>query len=155
MWSFIVPFVALGLISFFAWSSFRAKRAGLMDGIPSAWTLLIRPKQWVHLFWVMDLPGLVFLAGSLALILLPLSLGGGSAAKWRTPDVITPLVIGVLLMPVFAVWEWKFARHPIFPFKVMKDKHVMLILVYNLLKNIAGSTRDSYLYYTLVVSFNQ
>jgi SIT family siderophore-iron:H+ symporter-like MFS transporter len=107
------------------------------------------------MFWVMDLVGLLFLAGALACILLPLTLGGGSAAKWKTAEVITPLIVGVLCLPAFAMWEWKMARHPIFPFHLMRDKHVMSILLISFLKNIASSTRDSYMYFTLVVSFNQ
>jgi SIT family siderophore-iron:H+ symporter-like MFS transporter len=155
MWSIAAPICTLGVIAVFAWGSFRARRLGLMRGIPSAWGLFTSPKRWVHLFWVMDIPGLFFLAAGLALILLPLSLGGGVAAKWRSAECIVPLVIGVLCLPVFALWELKWARHPIFPFKHMKDRHVMIILILSFVKSIAGSTRDSYLYFTLIVSFNQ
>lgn len=155
MWSIIAPVCTIGVMAVLGWGSLRAKRMGLMRDIPSAWGLLTSPKRWVHLFWVMDIPGLTFLAGALACILLPLSLGGGSSAAWKTADVLTPLMIGVALLPIFALWEYKWARHPIFPFKIMKDKHVMLILTYSFLKSIAGSTRDAYLYFTLIVSFNQ
>lgn len=155
MWSIVAPVCTLGVIAVFAWGAFRARRLGLMRGIPSAWGLLTSPKRWVHLFWVMDIPGLFFLAAGLALILLPLSLGGGVAAKWRSAECIVPLVIGVLCLPVFALWELRWARHPIFPFKHMKDRHVMIILILSFVKSIAGGTRDSYLYFTLIVSFNQ
>lgn len=155
MWSIITPVFSLGLIGVFGWGSLKARRAGRMDGIPSAWQLLRSPKRWKHLFWVMDIIGLTLLAGAMALILLPLALGGSSAAKWKTANVIVPLVIGVLFLPLFAIWEWKFARHPIFPFHLMKDRHVMIILLISFLKNIASSTRDAYMYFTLVVSFNQ
>lgn len=37
----------------------------------------------------------------------------------------------------------------------MKDKHIMLILLMSFVKNIASSTRDSYLLYTLMIAFNQ
>ncbi|CAK9783834.1 putative Siderochrome-iron uptake transporter [Cutaneotrichosporon oleaginosum] len=155
MWAIISPVVCFALIIIFQYLSYKARREGRMDGIPSTWKLLRSRAGWVHMFWIMDVMGLLFLAGALACILLPLALGGGSAAKWKTADVITPLVIGVLLLPVFAIWEWKWARHPIFPFHLMRDKHVMSILLIALLKNIASSTRDSYMYFTLVVSFNQ
>ncbi|BEJ11929.1 hypothetical protein CspHIS471_0203890 [Cutaneotrichosporon sp. HIS471] len=155
MWSIAAPVCTLGVVAVFAWGSFRARRLGLMRGIPSAWGLFTSAKRWKHLFWVMDIPGLFFLAASLALILLPLSLGGGVAAKWRSAQCIVPLVFGVLCLPMFALWELKWARHPIFPFKHMKDRHVMIILLLSFVKSIAGGTRDSYLYFTLIVSFNQ
>lgn len=155
MWSIIIPPIALGLYAVFAHGYLKARKAGLIDGIPSAWRLLRSGKAWKHLFWMMDLVGLTLLAGALALILLPLSLGGSSAEAWQTPKVLTPLCIGVLLLPAFAFWEAKYARHPIFPFQVMKDRHVIIILLIQFLNNIATSTRDAYLYTTLVVSFNQ
>lgn len=155
MWAIIIPVASVGLVSVIGHGSLKARRAGLMEGIPSAWNLLRSGRRWKHLFWVMDIPGLTMLAGALACILLPLALGGGSAAKWQTAETIVPLVIGVLLLPLFALWESKYARHPIFPFQHMKDRHVMAIIVLNLLRNIAGSTRDAYMYFTLVVSFAQ
>lgn len=107
MWSIIAPVSTVGVIAVFGWSSLRARRMGLLKNIPSAWGLFTTPSRWVHLFWVMDVPGLTLLAGALALILLPLSLGGGVSAKWVTAPVLTPLFIGVALFPAFAIWEWK------------------------------------------------
>jgi len=155
MWSAIIPFACTGLFGIMAWGHLKAKRRGLLNDVPPSWRLLISGKRWIHLFWVMDLVGLFFLAAAMCLILLPFTLGGGSAAKWRTPNVIVPFVLGVLCIPVFAVWELKFARHPIFPFKHMKDRHVASLLLLSLLSHVASSTRGSYLYFTLVVSFNQ
>lgn len=42
-----------------------------------------------------------------------------------------------------------------FPFHIMKDRHVTFLLLLQFFKNIATSTRDAYLFFTLVVSFNQ
>lgn len=42
-----------------------------------------------------------------------------------------------------------------FPIHIMRDRHVMFLLLLQFFKNIATSTRDAYLYFTLVVSFNQ
>lgn len=155
MFSIIIPVVAIGLIAVLAMGALKARRKGYMEGIPSSWRLMKDPKSWVHLFWIMDFVGLMLLAFSLGLILLPLALGGGSKAKWQTANVIAPLVIGILLIPTFILWEWKYARHPIFPAWAMRDRHVLVILLIQFLKSIGGSTRDAYLYFTLVVSFNQ
>lgn len=107
MWGIIIPVLALGVYAVLFNGTRKAKKQGLLDNVPSAWSLVTSPRRWVHFFWVADLVGLFLLAASLALILLPLSLGGGVAAKWKTASTITPLVIGVLLLPAFAVWESK------------------------------------------------
>lgn len=155
MWAIIIPPFAVGLYVVLGRGSLKARRLGLLEGIPSPWALFRSGKHWKHMFWVMDVPGLFLLAAGLALILLPLSLGGSSAAKWRTAGVIVPLVIGVLCLPAFVLWEVKWARHPIFPVQAMKDRHVVFILLIHFLNSIAMFTRDAYLYFTLLVSFNQ
>jgi SIT family siderophore-iron:H+ symporter-like MFS transporter len=155
MFAIIIPVVAIGLVTVMVMGGMKARRKGLMEGIPSSWRLMKDPKSWVHLFWVMDLIGLILLAFALGLILLPLALGGGSAAKWQTGKVIAPLVVGILLIPTFIIWEWKGARYPIFPSWAMRDRHILVVLLIQFLKSIGGSTRDAYLYFTLVVSFGQ
>lgn len=107
MWGIIIPVLAMGVYAVLIRGTLKARKQGLLDDVPSAWTLLTTPRRWIHFFWVADVMGLVFLAAALALILLPLSLGGGSAANWKKPNTIVPLVIGVLLIPVFVFWEMK------------------------------------------------
>lgn len=47
----------------------------------------------------------------------PFTLAGGIQAKWHTAPVIAPLVVGILCIPVFVIWEMK-APHPMLPFHV-------------------------------------
>jgi hypothetical protein len=57
-------------------------------------------------------------AAMLTLILLPFTLAGGFATSWKTAKIIIMLVIGILLVPVFAIWEKKYAKFPVIPGKV-------------------------------------
>lgn len=77
------------------------------------------------LFWQLDVVGLILLSAVLCLILIPLTIAGGFGARWGHADVITMLVIGFVLIPVFAIWEIRFARHPAVPFHLLWDRSVI------------------------------
>lgn len=52
--------------------------------------------------------------GGLTLFLVALQAGGYSH-PWTSAYVLATLIIGVLLIVVFVVWEWRFAKMPMVP----------------------------------------
>jgi SIT family siderophore-iron:H+ symporter-like MFS transporter len=80
------------------------------------------------LFWQLDVVGVILLIAVFALILVPLTIAGGVKTEWKTAHVIAPLVVGVLCIPVFILWEKK-CRHPMVPFKVRISLCPVLILL--------------------------
>ena len=80
------------------------------------------------LFWQLDVVGVVLLIAVFALILVPLTIAGGVKTEWKTAHVIAPLVVGVLCIPVFILWE-KNCRHPMVPFKVRINLYPVFILL--------------------------
>ena len=74
MWAIIFPVCTVPLFLTLLSAERRAKKRGLLEGIPSAWRSLTSKKIMNELFWQIDLPGLILLAATLALILLPLTL---------------------------------------------------------------------------------
>lgn len=62
MWAIIIPVCAVALCAVLFFGKLRAKRQGRLEGIPTAWELVVKPKHWVSLFWACDIPGLFFLA---------------------------------------------------------------------------------------------
>lgn len=106
------------------------------------------------LFWQLDVPGIVLLICVFGFILVPFSIAGGLSSKWGTAKVIAPLVIGILLMPVFIIWEKK-APHPMLPFHLMKDRAVWGALGIAVTLNFAWTCQGDYLYSVLVVAFNE
>lgn len=134
----------------------RAKRQGRLDGIPSTPQLLASPRNWLDLLIKVDFIGLVLISSSLALILVPLTLGGGNAAKWRTAPVLAPLIVGLTTtLPGFIIWEAKYAQHPMLPKKLLKNRHILCGMAIALFSIASSSTQGSYLYFTLVVAFGK
>lgn len=76
-----------------------------------------------QLFWQLDIPGVILLIASLALVLTPLTIAGGESLKWRTAHVIVPIVIGFCCIPIFIIWQLR-APHPLIPFRFLKDRSV-------------------------------
>ncbi|KLT44826.1 siderochrome-iron uptake transporter [Cutaneotrichosporon oleaginosum] len=152
----IYPIMILPLIFSLVHTTHKAKRAGLLDGLPGPAKIVRSPAMWKDFFWKADIIGLTFLIGSIALCLVPLTLGGGTASKWRTAQVLTPLIIGfVVCIPAFVYWELKRARHPLVPFHLLKSRHVLVSLAIGLLVTITGAQQSTYLYFLLIVAFGQ
>ncbi len=50
---------------------------------------------------------------------------GGYTAPWKSARVLCPLVIGILLIVVFVLWEWKFAKLPMVPRELFAGQRVV------------------------------
>lgn len=156
MFGIIFPAIAIPLLLSLMAAERRASRSGLLAGIPSPVKALRSGSLWIDFFWQIDLIGLLLIAAVFAFILVPLTLAGGDGNQWATANIITPLVIGVVVcIPAFVLWEVKMARHPVMPFRILKDRQVIAALSVALLLNTAWYTQGDYLYYTLRVAFNQ
>lgn len=73
----------------------------------------------------MDLVGLLLVATSLALILLPFTLAKLAKGGWNNPSMIAMIVIGFVLFPVFCFWDAKYAKYPIVPYKFLKNPTIL------------------------------
>ncbi|ORX38194.1 siderochrome-iron uptake transporter [Kockovaella imperatae] len=156
MWAIIFPVLAIPLLYCLVHAEIRAGRAGYLDDIPSPFRSLSHASLWTDVFWQIDLVGLLLLAASFALILLPFTLAGGVASLWPTARIITPLVVGfVVALPIFVIWELKFARHPVVPFRLLKDRQILAGLTIACLLNTAWYCQGDYLYQILIVSFDR
>lgn len=74
-----------------------------------------------HYFIEFDMFGIFILMWALSLITLPFSLIQYAPNGWKTGYIIAMLVLGVLLFPVFYVWEAKFAPVQFLPFRFLKQ----------------------------------
>lgn len=156
MFGIIFPAIAVPLFLTLIAAEVRANRSGLLAGIPSPVRSITKGHLWLDFFWQIDLIGLLIIAAIFSFILVPLTLAGGNGSQWSTPNIIVPLVIGVVIcIPAFVVWEMKFARHPVMPFRILRDRQVIAALSVALLLNTAWYTQGDYLYLTLRVAFNQ
>jgi SIT family siderophore-iron:H+ symporter-like MFS transporter len=122
MFAIIYPVCALPLITVLFLVHRRAKASGQLGSYKSSMELIGGRRLAVELFWHLDVIGILLLIAMLACILVPFTLAGGVTAQWKTAKVIAPLVIGILLIPVWAYWE-KTCKHPMIPFRVSLGPH--------------------------------
>ncbi|RKK24678.1 Siderophore iron transporter 1 [Fusarium oxysporum f. sp. cepae] len=153
MWCIIYPVCALPLIISLLVVGHRAKKAGHLVGYRSSFQQLGFNKLTVELFWLLDIIGVILLIAVFALLLVPLTIAGGFESKWSDPQVVAPLVIGFVCIPVFVVWELR-APHPLVPFHHMKDRSIWAPMGIACMLNFAWTMQGDYLYTVLQVSFN-
>lgn len=151
-----VPILTLPLLMSLLAGKRRAQKQGMLAGVPTVRHVLRNAAGWRELVWKADVIGLLLLAATLSLTLIPLTLGGGNRSKWSKAQQIAPLVTGVVVaLPSFLIWQWKFAPNPIVPFRLLKQRHVLCCLGIGALCAMASTSQGSYLYFTLLVSFGR
>lgn len=109
----------------------------------------------IDLFWELDVLGLLFIICVFGFILVPFTLAGGTQLKWQRGSTIAPLVIGFVLIPFFVLWEARFARFPIVPYKLIRDRGVWLALVVAMFVNWVWYMPNDFMYTILMVAMNQ
>ncbi|KAL6454774.1 SIT1 Siderophore iron transporter 1 [Candida maltosa Xu316] len=154
MWAFILPLCCIPLFACFAHMIVGARKTQEWADIKQE----KRQKKWsetvVSLFWELDVIGIILIIVCLGCILVPFTIAGGAQTKWNKAYTIVPLVVGVLLVPVFIYWEYKFSRIPIVPFSLMKDRGVWSALIIGILINWVFDMPNDYFYTVLVVGMN-
>lgn len=75
--------------------------------------------KWMRVLKILyidlDAIGCILLGFGLGMILVPISLAGkGSVSQWANAEWICLVVFGVVIVSLFAAWEYFFAPHPIF-----------------------------------------
>ncbi|KAL0930317.1 siderophore iron transporter 1 [Colletotrichum truncatum] len=153
MWCIIYPFCALPLIISLTIVGRRAKRMGLLNSYQSSFHAL-GPKDFIiQLFWQLDVIGIILVIAVFSLVLVPFTIAGGFQTKWREAHVIAPLVIGILCIPAFVLWERR-APHPLVPFHLMKDRGILAPLGIALFLNWCWYMQGDYLYTVCIVAFD-
>lgn len=66
--------------------------------------------------------GAILVSAGFTLILLPFSLVSSASHSWQSASVIVMIVMGVVSLAAFAIWERFFARVKFFPFEFLKDR---------------------------------
>ncbi|KAL2822423.1 siderophore iron transporter mirA [Aspergillus granulosus] len=130
-WAIVTPIFAIPLVSIVAILQRRARKHGLVakslaavaNCHPSdtAW------KKVYHLVWTeLDFFGVILLLAGLSLSLVPVSLTGSfNPQRWKEGSFIAMLVVGVVLMAAFLVWNLKFAAKPFIP-RRMTNRTVLI-----------------------------
>ncbi|KAF4460949.1 major facilitator [Fusarium albosuccineum] len=137
MWAVILPFCATPLIATLYILQRRARKNGYRR--EGAWDAADKSqplsKRIINLVWVdLDIMGALLLVIGLGLALIPLSLTGAKRSdRWDDGGYIAMLVIGVVVVAVFFVWDAKFAKVPFLPFRMIKERTVIAACVLSML----------------------
>lgn len=154
MWAIWLPIATLPLVCCFLHMTYRAKRNGDWKELKALEGRSF--KALLKFIWEdLDIIGVLSFTLILGLILTPFTLAGGEHRKWKTARVIVPLVLGFVMIPVFIVWERKFAAKPICPEKLFKKKSVIVGLCIGVLIDFVWQIQGEYLYTILVVAVNE
>lgn len=150
MFAIMIPVSALPLIFTMVVLGRRAHRrnAELETG-PSPFRL----GSLRHLFWELDVIGVMVLTAALAMTLIPLTLAGGQSTRWRDAGILAPVIIGFLLFPVFVFWESKVSQ-PMLPLHLLKNRTVWACLGISCAFPFAFMVHGNYLFTLLMVSYN-
>ncbi|KAI9853039.1 MAG: hypothetical protein M1838_002819 [Thelocarpon superellum] len=103
IWAIILPLTFLPLAASLFFNARKASRLGLMP--PRSWknqtAMVMVTSLWVDL----DIMGLLLLSAALSLILIPLNVAALAASDWRNPGIVVMLVIGVICLGIYPLWE--------------------------------------------------
>lgn len=126
IFSILHPVLNLPLVIILLYYQRKAMKAGLVPIRDSGRSVLQRIKFYSI---ECDIFGLFLLISGLALFLLPFSLypyqGATLNEQWSSPLVLSMLIIGIVLIIGFIVWEWKFAPVTFIPFHLLKDRTIL------------------------------
>ncbi|KAI5900777.1 MFS general substrate transporter [Schizophyllum commune H4-8] len=154
MWAIIYFVCALPLLFSLWYGGYQARKSGALDSYKTPFERLGARDLAVALFWQLDVIGIVLVIAVFALILVPFTIAGSAKDQWKDGGIIAMLVIGFCCIPVLLFWELK-AKHPLIPFRLMKDRGVWAAMCIAMLLNASWYLQGEYLYTVLVVAFNE
>jgi MFS family permease len=121
----IVPICLIPVIGSLMWAQNKAKKQlKAARGGHHISTKTRLQNAWKS-FQELDIIGLVLVATSLALILLPLTLAANVPGGWRNNTMRGMLVGGLLLFPVFCWYETKIPRLPLVPYRFLRNRTIL------------------------------
>ncbi|CAI7571230.1 unnamed protein product [Penicillium viridicatum] len=142
-------FVPLALV--FKFYQRKAEKLNLFVRVSSGRT---SAQSFVHYFHEFDVVGAFILMAAFILFLLPFSLETYGFGGYSSATFIAMVVIGILLFPVFAIWERFFARTPFIKWELFKKRTVLGACILSAVIFFNYYTWDQYFYYYVQVVYN-
>ncbi|CCC71679.1 hypothetical protein NCAS_0I00110 [Naumovozyma castellii] len=158
MWAFIFPLACIPMIGCMIHMQWKASKTPEWHALRSEKSFYQANgfyKTMTELFWKLDIIGTLLFTACLGCILVPLTLAGGTNSKWNNSRVIGPFVLGFVLIPILGVWEYKWARDPLIPYKLVRDRGVWAALGISFLIDFIFYMAADYLYTVMVVAVHE
>ncbi|KAI0195137.1 major facilitator superfamily domain-containing protein [Xylaria flabelliformis] len=141
------PFLAAAFITYAKWRAFfwTISPLAVIVGILSFYTLppykpMLRFRESAK---KIDYGGVLLSFIGIICLLIPIS-GGGAYFAWKSPMVISMLVLGAISLSLFILWEWKVASLPMIPVQIFRNPTICILLGQHFL---LGAVYQAYLYY--------
>lgn len=136
MWALILPFCAAPLIITMIVLQRRAKKNGYSaKEISPGRSEHSEIQRLIRIVWTdFDLLGALLLVVGLGLALIPLTLTGSkNSDRWQQGSNIATLIVGILVIVAFFVWDVKFAACPFVPFRMIRERTVVAACLLSML----------------------
>ena len=125
LWTIALPaaFMPLALALFL--NMRKAARLHLLS--PSSWKGQSVVGGLTHLWYELDIMGLLLLSAAFALVLIPLTLAANAKGHWHNASIIAMVVIGCVCLVVFPLWEStrKLAPRPFLSLRLLTNRNVL------------------------------
>ncbi|KAH8080721.1 drug:h+ antiporter [Cristinia sonorae] len=151
MFTIIAPAVMAPMVGILLWSERKAKLFLASKGVVEHHSTKPTHIRLWHTFEKFDFLGLLLLAGSISLILLPLTLASAAKGGWHNASMIAMVTIGAILFPVFIFYEMRFAKYPVMANRFLRNRGVILIALIGFFDFISFYITSTYLYSFVVV----
>jgi MFS family permease len=139
--SIITSIACFPLWILFQYNYQRAVKAAIINPVENNRTFSESVRYYSIEF---DVAGLFLLMGGLVFFLLPFSLYSYQDGLWKSPMVVSFLIIGGLMLIGFAMYEKYFAPKTFIPFELLMDRTVMGACLLSSLVFIAWYIWNSY-----------
>ncbi|GAA5873360.1 hypothetical protein JCM16303_001101 [Sporobolomyces ruberrimus] len=126
----------------------EAARAGIEDSqvdlVPQVDQRTLRQKM-IQVYHEVDTIGLILLGFGWSLLLLPFSLYGGAKGGFENRSLIAMMAVGSLCLILYPVYEWKFAKYPSMPKRILLNRSFATAVLINVVYFIAAYLQLLYL----------
>lgn len=158
MFAIIYPVIWTPACFCMFWLERRALREGLINvdaaraGIDDSKVELIAQveektlrQKVVQTLEEVDLVGLILLGFGWSLLLLPFSLYGGAKGGFHNQSLIAMIAVGAVCLLAYPVYEWKFAKYPSMPKRILYNRSFNTAVLINVVYFIAAYLQVLYL----------
>ncbi|KAL0934566.1 siderophore iron transporter [Colletotrichum truncatum] len=154
MWAILIPVFYAPLMFILFKYDRQARDAGLIEDVKprenSSWfnRVLYYCKEF-------DVVGLVLVGSGLCLVLLAISIYSYQTLGWKSPLIISFLVVGFSMLVGFLLYEKFLAPATFLPWAVIKDRTVVFTNIMAAALYTSEFLCSGYIYSMLIVSFHQ
>ncbi|CAO1615295.1 unnamed protein product [Parajaminaea phylloscopi] len=105
-------------------------------------------RSYLQIFWQgiidIDLFGLILLGFAFALILLPFNLRSSAKGGWKNPSIIAMLVVGVVLLIAYALYESFVAPKPMMTRRIVYNRAFLCAVFVDIFTQMSSFVKATY-----------